>query len=132
MLRKTFILKNICNIMLKKVMVVDDEQDIRDTVRILLEKEGYEVITAISGNDCLDKINSGAKPDLILMDIMMPGIPTKEVVKRLENFKISYLSVVRITEAEKEDLLKKKNIVDFIQKPFKIKDLLDKVKKIIG
>ena len=70
---------------------------------------------------------------MILMDIMMPGTPVKDVIPKLpKTIKIAYLSVVRTSEAEKEDLLKVGNIVDFIQKPFDINDLLAKVKRIVG
>jgi DNA-binding response OmpR family regulator len=115
--------------MAKRVFVVDDEEDIRDTVKTLLEKNGFEVETAVSGDDCLKKIfKLKTKPDLILLDIMMPGTPTRDVVKQLKNYKVAFVSVVRVTEAEKEDLVKKGNIVDFIQKPFEINYLLERVK----
>ncbi|MBT4805603.1 response regulator [Candidatus Woesearchaeota archaeon] len=115
----------------KIILVVDDEADIRSSVKTILEKEGYEVITAVNGDDCLKKLEKG-KPDLILLDIMMPGTPVREIVKKIKDVKISYLSVVRTSEAEKEKLLGQKNIVDFIQKPFDIKDLVKRVKKLVG
>ena len=117
--------------MTKTIMVVDDEEDIRSSVKMILKKEGYSVVTAVSGDDCLKKLEK-TKPDLILMDIMMPGTPTRDVVKKIRNVKISFLSVVRTSEAEKEELLGQKNIVDFIQKPFDIKTLIARVKKILG
>lgn len=115
----------------KTIMIVDDEPDVRATVKTVLEKNGYNVITAVNGDDCLEKLKT-EKPDLILMDIMMPGTPVKDVVKQITGIKIAYLSVVRTTEAEKEELLGPENIVDFIQKPFDINDLLERVKKIVG
>ncbi len=111
-------------------MVVDDEADIRKSVKTVLEKEGYKVVTANSGDDALKKLKT-VKPALVLMDIMMPGTPTAQVVPKIKA-KIAYLSVVRTSEAEKEDLMKSKNIVDFIQKPFDIVDLVKRVKKIVG
>jgi len=113
-------------------MIVDDEPDIRTTVKTILEKDGYKVVSAVNADDCLKKVNAGEKPDLILMDIMMPGTPVREVIPKLGKIKIAYLSVVRTSEAEKEDLMKSKNIVDFIQKPFDINELLKRVKKLIG
>ena len=118
--------------MVKKIMIVDDEPDIRATVKTILEKDGYKVVSAVNADDCLKKVNAGEKPDLILMDIMMPGTPVREVIPKLGKIKIAYLSVVRTSEAEKEDLMKSKNIVDFIQKPFDINELLKRVKKLIG
>ena len=117
--------------MKKTIMVVDDEPDNIATVRTVLKANKYKVITAVNGDDCLKKLKS-SKPDLILVDIMMPGTPVREVVKKIKNTKIAYLSVVRIYEAEKEELLGQKNIVDFIRKPFDINELLKKVKKIVG
>jgi len=116
----------------KTIMVVDDEQDVRDTVKEVLEQNGFNVILAVNGDDCLEKLKT-EKPDLILMDIMMPGTPVKDVIPQIsKEIKISYLSVVRTTEAEKEDLLKVGNIVDFIQKPFDIDNLVGRVKKLVG
>jgi len=116
--------------MTKTIMIVDDEADNRTTVKAVLEKEGYKVITANNADDALKKAEK-EKPDLILMDIMMPGTPVKDIIPKLKT-KVAYLSVVRTSEAEKEDLMKSKNIVDFIQKPFDINDLVKKVKKIVG
>ncbi len=119
--------------MTKKIMVVDDEPDNITTVKAVLEKNGYIVVTAVNGDDCLEKLKrEDPKPDLILMDIMMPGTPVRDVIPQIKDIKIAYLSVVRTSEAEKEDLMKSENIVDFIQKPFDIEDLLAKVKKIVG
>jgi two-component system catabolic regulation response regulator CreB len=115
----------------KTILIVDDEPDIRETTKTVLENNGFKVITAVNGDDCLKKLKT-SKPDLILLDIMMPGTPVKEVVKKISGTKIVYLSVVRVSEAEKEDLLGRKNIVDFIQKPFDINDLVNKVKKLTG
>ena len=111
-------------------MVVDDEDDIRNTVKTILEAQGYKVVTAINADDCLEKLKKN-KPDLILMDIMMPGTPVREAVPKIKQ-KIAYLSVVRTSEAEKEELMKSKNIVDFIQKPFDVKELVKRVGKLTG
>ena len=117
--------------MAKKILVVDDEPDNITTVKAVMKKGGYDVVTAKSADEAL-KVWKKEKPDLILMDIMMPGTPVKEIIPKITNTKIAYLSVVRTSEAEKEDLMKSKNIVDFMQKPFDINELLSKVKKIVG
>jgi len=114
----------------KTIMVVDDEEDNRSTVKTVLEANGYSVVTAVDGDDCLDKLKK-VKPALILMDIMMPGTPVREVVKKIKGTKIAYLSVVRVSDAEREDLMGD-SVVDFIQKPFDIKTLLNKVSVLVG
>ncbi|MBW2998128.1 response regulator [Candidatus Woesearchaeota archaeon] len=111
----------------KTILVVDDEPDNRETVQTVLKAEGYNVELAKSADDCLKKYKQ-KKPDLILMDIMMPGTPVKEVIPKL-NAKVLFLSVVRVSEAEKENLLGSKNIVGFVQKPFDIDELTREVKK---
>lgn len=110
----------------KTILVVDDEPDIRDSVKMILETNGYNVITAVDGNDCLDKLKK-QKPDLILLDIMMPGIPVDDVVKQIKYIKIAFMSVVRISDARKRGLTEQDNIVDFFQKPFNVSDLIDRV-----
>lgn len=115
----------------KKILVVDDEPDVRDTIKTVLEKKGYQVITAISADEGLKKWEA-EKPDLVLMDIMMPGTPVKDIIPKMTGTKVAYISVVRTSEAEKEDLMKSKNIVGFIQKPFDITDLVEQVKKFVG
>jgi len=115
---------------MKTILVVDDEPDVRDSVKIILEKKGYRVITAIDGEDCLNVLRE-EKPDLILLDIMMPGIPARNVIKEIKNIKIAFLSVVRTSEAEKQNLLSQKNIVDFIQKPFDVEELIKRVEGIV-
>jgi len=116
---------------MKTILVVDDEPDVRDVVKLILEKQSYRVITAIDGDDCLNILHEET-PDLILLDIMMPGTPVKEIIEKIENIKIAFLSVVRTSEAEKRDLLKQKNIVDFIQKPFDVKDLIRRIGVILN
>lgn len=114
----------------KTIMVVDDEEDIRNTVEEVLTKNGYNVIKAVNADDCLEKLKKN-KPDLILLDIMMPGTPVRVAAPKMKA-KIAFLSVVRMSEAEKENLLRSKNIVGFLEKPFDINDLLKKVKELTG
>jgi len=116
--------------MTKTILVVDDEPDIRDSVKLILEANGYKVITAMDGDDCLKKL-SETKPDLILLDIMMPGTPVDQVVKKIKDIKIVFMSVVRISEARKKGLTEQDNVVDFLQKPFNVSDLIDRVGLII-
>ena len=117
--------------MAKTIMIVDDERDIRDLVKIILEKNKYDVVTAVDGDDCLKKMKA-AKPDLILMDLKMPGTPVKEVAKKIKGTKIIYLSGLSSSDAEIEGKLNPKGLVNFLPKPFGIDDLLKAVKSAIG
>ena len=114
----------------KTILVVDDEKDIRNAVVRILTKEGYTILEAASGDECLQVLKK-AKPDLVLLDVMMPGTPVREVLKKVGNVKVALITVVRLSEAERENLLVTKNVVGFIQKPFDIDGLLSKVKEIL-
>ncbi|HQP91654.1 MAG TPA: response regulator [Candidatus Omnitrophota bacterium] len=70
--------------MKRKVLVIDDEPDIREIVRIYLNDEGFDVIEAENGHDGIIKAQE-LKPDLIVLDIMMPGINGFEVAKHLKD-----------------------------------------------
>jgi two-component system response regulator VicR len=111
--------------------VVDDEPDVRDSIKMILERTGYNVITAFDGDDCLKKLNY-SKTDLVLLDIMMPGKPVSEIVEKIEDVKIAFISAIQITNIEKKELSTNNKVVDFIQKPFDTIELVDKVKKILG
>lgn len=115
----------------KKILVVDDEPDIRESVKMILQINGYEVYTAEDGDECLKKAHE-VNPDLILLDIMMPGTPIDNIVKQIKDIKIAFMSVVRISDARKRGLCSQDNIVDFFQKPFNVTDLLDRVELILN
>ena len=108
-------------------MVVDDEPDVRQSVKMILEMNGYRVIEAVDADDCLKKVKK-EKPDLILLDIMMPGTPVGEIVKQINDIKIAFMSVVRISDARRQGLCSQGNIVDFFQKPFNVSDLVERVR----
>ena len=67
-----------------KIMVVDDDSMIRNLVRMLLEEKGYEVMESENGLDCLEKLIEGERPDLILLDVMMPKMDGWEVSRRIK------------------------------------------------
>ncbi|MBS3148926.1 response regulator transcription factor [Candidatus Woesearchaeota archaeon] len=112
---------------MKTILVVDDEPDIRKTVAALLRNQGFVVKTAVNGDDCIKKLQN-MTPDLIILDIMMPGTPVKDIVKKVKNIKTIFLTVVRMADAEKEELMGQGNVVDFIQKPFEINELVKRIK----
>jgi CheY-like chemotaxis protein len=81
-----------------KIMVVDDNQEITKLVRITLEQEGYDVIEASSGDECLNFLYGGEIPDLILLDIMMPELDGWEVSRRIKaNEKLKDIKICMLT-----------------------------------
>ena len=116
---------------MKTVLVVDDDEDIRESVGMILRVNGYRVITAIDADDCMNKLQVET-PDLILLDIMMPGRPVSDIVKQITNIKIVFMSIVRESDAKNKGLCEQANVVDFLQKPFNLDDLVTKIELLLS
>lgn len=117
----------------KKILVADDEPEIVDIVKRMLEDE-YEVITAYDGEEALRKAKK-EKPDLILLDILMPKLDGWETLKKLKedeelkNIPVSMLTALPLTPDDtKEKPIDK--IENYIVKPFTKETLLKKIKDI--
>lgn len=116
-----------------KIMIVDDNPDISETLKTIMELEKHEAETASSGEEFLNKVEN-AKPDLVLLDVMMPGLKTKEILvklkeKGLKNLKIILVTVVRFSDEERKTLMTESNIKDYITKPFDLQDIVSRVRK---
>ena len=117
-------------------MIVDDEPHILELVKAILEQEGYIAITAESGQEALEKLETVA-PDLILLDMMMPGISGREVCERIRknpktaNLKVAFLTVAQFSEVGK-NVLRDLKVLDYIAKPFTNTELVKRVKVLIA
>jgi two-component system response regulator VicR len=121
--------------MANKIMVVDDEPDVVDLVKLVLESDGFNVVTAYSGKEALEKINK-EMPDLVLLDIMMPGMDGWEVYSRIRaNPKTKDIPVAMLTaKSQSIDKMIGLHVVkvnDYITKPFGRSELLERVKRIL-
>jgi len=121
--------------MAKTIMIVDDEPDVIYTIKQGLEKlnPNYKVVGAESGKKCLDFLENNQIPDLILLDIMMPGMSGWEVLNRLrEKAKWRNIPVVFLT-AKTDTFSKTFGItvaMDYIEKPFEIVDVKNRIGKV--
>ncbi|MFA5315132.1 MAG: response regulator [Candidatus Omnitrophota bacterium] len=115
----------------KKILVIDDEADIREIVRIYLEEEGCEVIEAANGQEGILKAQS-EKPDLIVLDIMLPGINGFEVAKHLKDDPNTQDIPVIILSVLAQDSQYRQCILDYISKPFRQEELVATVRRIFS
>jgi len=110
---------------------VDDEEDIRELVRYNLEKEGFEVFTAESGERALELIRS-KRPDLVLLDLMLPGMDGFEVCRILKRNEETYqIPIVMLTaKGEESDIVSGLELgaEDYITKPFSPKVMTARVR----
>lgn len=115
-----------------KIIVVDDDPDLLLVVSTFLEKEGFEVVCFESGEECLEKLEKN-KPDLILMDLMMPGLDGWETTEKIKsNPATKDIPVVMLTvKGEREDKLKsfhETKCDGYIVKPVDRKELIKVVR----
>lgn len=115
---------------MERILMIEDDEDIREGVRILLEGEGYEVLEAKNGREGLQQLAEG--PDLVILDIMMPGMSGLKTCEEIR--KISYVPVLFLTaKAQESDKLIgfMAGGDDYLPKPFSYSELLGRVKALI-
>ena len=113
-----------------KILIAEDSPTQAEQLKHLLLAHGYVVVTAGNGKEALQAVHE-EKPTLIISDIMMPGTQVREMVKQIKSVPIAFISVVRMSDIEKEELGKQKNVKDYIQKPFDLDDLIRRVKRLV-
>lgn len=114
-----------------KVLVVDDEQDILDLVRYHLEREGYQVVGCRDGKSALDLVGRD-NPDLVILDLLMPGVDGLEVCRRLR--RDSAIPIIMLT-AKADEMDKVVGLElgadDYVTKPFSPRELVARVRAIL-
>lgn len=117
-----------------RILVVDDDPDTLEIIKIGLEFRSYEVITATNGEDALKKISS-ENPDIVVLDVMMPKIDGLEVCRRAkENFFTSQIPIILLTaRGQVEDKVHGLTIGadDYLVKPFDMRELAARVEMIL-
>lgn len=120
----------------RKVIVIEDEQAMIQLIKLILEKEGFEVIGANGGAEGLDLITR-EKPNLVLLDLMMPGMNGWDVYQHMKaDDHMKDIPVIVVTaKAQQIDKVLGLHIAkvqDYITKPFSPNELLDSINKVLG
>lgn len=115
----------------RTILVVDDERKIRQLVRAYLEKDGYSVIEATTGQEAIEKVRVH-QPDLVVLDIMLPGLDGIEALREIRTFSDVYV-VMLTARAEEVDKLIGLSVGadDYLAKPFSPRELLARVKAVL-
>lgn len=121
--------------MAKKILIADDEEDVKVVVQLFLESKGYEILTAYDGLDAVEKIQS-EKPDLVLLDIMMPLIDGFEVCKKIKDIPeladIPIIMMSASSHAESKQRGIEVGAIDYLVKPFSPEELGKLIEKTLG
>lgn len=117
--------------MAEKILIVDDEKPIVDSIKYTLYKEGYDVVVSYDGEDALEKVKK-ENPDLIILDIMLPklsGLEVCRIIRRTSNVPIIMLT------AKGEDMDKVIGLElgadDYVPKPFSMRELVARIKAVL-
>lgn len=112
-----------------KILIVDDEKETVELLRLLLDKDHHDVLTALCGQEALDSLNRQI-PHLILLDVTMPKMDGYTFMSHLQSEDATRdIPVMVLTgrEGMRDAFQMFTNVVDFVQKPFDIKDLRSRV-----
>lgn len=109
---------------MKKIAIIEDDEYIGNMLEELLQKEGYEVLRAFSGTEAL-LLLSQQRPELVLLDLMLPGLSGEEVLQRIKDIPVIVISAKADVEDKVKLLLG--GAVDYLTKPFDTKELLARI-----
>jgi DNA-binding response OmpR family regulator len=114
----------------KKILVVEDEPDILEFLQVILEEEGYAVLTSDKG-EFLEQFDKSNLPDLIIVDVLLSGKDGREIVKHLKSQEeTKHIPVIMFSaHPSAEQTAREAGAEDFLAKPFDIDELLAKVAK---
>jgi CheY-like chemotaxis protein len=110
-----------------KILVIEDDLDIQESLEIFLEMENFGVISAYNGQEALQRLSSGARPDAIILDLMMPVMNGYEFLARLdlpESKELAEIPVVIVSAAKDAERLALERDLRYVPKPFELKVLL--------
>jgi DNA-binding response OmpR family regulator len=117
-----------------RILIIDDDAEIRETVRYALNGQGYEVFMAVDGNEGL-AMAEVVKPDLVLLDMMMPKRSGFLVLEQIGQFVEKPIRVIMMTANEGErhkEYAFTLGVSDYLHKPFAIEAMLESVRRILG
>jgi two-component system KDP operon response regulator KdpE len=113
-----------------RILVVDDHPKVLRFIEIDLKLRGFEVITATSGEEALELVRS-AKPDIVLLDVIMPEMDGFEVLKRLRSFTQLPVIAFSASSGNYNDAIRL-GANDFVNKPFNPDEMVGKIRAILG
>lgn len=119
----------------KLVLIVDDDESVRELLEFIVKKEGFRVETASDGQQAIEKAKN-LMPDLILLDLMLPRYGGFEILRELQTDETAKIPIIIITgkytDRSTADMIKQEiNVVDFIEKPVKTNVLSATLHKIL-
>lgn len=124
--------------MSRKILLIDDEELVVKSIRKLLIKQGYDVVTARDGREAIEHLNAGPV-DLVVCDIRMPNMNGVETIQELRNIvkikgykPVKEILITGYADEETNKSAESLNVAEYIYKPFDIRDFLAAVQRQLG
>ena len=116
-----------------RILVVDDERAVRESLRRALELEGYEIELAGDGQEALSSLESNAEPDAVILDVLMPGVDGLEVCRTIRRggSRLPVLMLTARTEVDDRVAGLDAGADDYLTKPFALEELLARVRALL-
>jgi len=116
-----------------KILVVDDERAVRESLRRALELEGYEIELAADGQEALYRLESDAQPDALVLDVLMPGVDGLEVARTIRRAgnRVPILMLTARTQVEDRVEGLDAGADDYVTKPFALEELLARLRALL-
>jgi len=119
---------------MKKIAVLEDEPSLSEMMKMMLERSGYQVVICENGREAMDFLEN-EKPDLVLLDVMLPGMDGSEIAKEMSNSAaLSETPIIVVSALEESGGLFRgiTQVREFCPKPFTISGLTGAVKRVLG
>ena len=114
-----------------RILAVDDEPDLRALLKILLKNKGYDVVEAASGDEAVEHLRNDSKVDLVIMDIMMPGLSGVEACREIRKFStVPMLFLTAKGTMQDKEVAYTSGGYDYLVKPFSQNELMMKVESL--
>jgi CheY-like chemotaxis protein len=114
------------------VLIVEDDDDIRELMKIVLEGDGYNVNVAANGFDALEQLQAGSRPALILLDLMMPGMDGEEFLRKMHASRFAKIPVVIMSgHGGGQKASRELYGVSCLMKPVELDELLQTVRRMV-
>jgi CheY-like chemotaxis protein len=113
-----------------RILIVEDDADIRELMKIFLEADGYRVDLAADGLEALEELEAGPRPALILLDLMMPRMDGEQFLKQLRGSRFADIPIIIMSgHSAAEKKAQQLNVAHCLMKPVEVDDLLKTVRQ---
>ncbi len=116
---------------MERILIIDDDPDVLTVLQMILKKRGYQTATAVHEHEVYQQV-AAEKPDLILMDVLLSGADGRHICRKLKSSEHKDIPIIMLSgHPAAQKGMEEYGADDFLAKPFREKDVLDKIEKFL-